>query len=79
MGVVLIERRDDGIARVVINRPNKRNALNDEVRHALIAELPVLLRDETVHALVLTGGGHFCSGGDIASMDGLDSRERVFR
>ena len=51
MGVVLIDRRDDGIARVVINRPNKRNALNDEVRHALIAELPVLLRDETVHAL----------------------------
>ena len=31
MGVVLIERRDDGIA-LVINRPNKRNALNDEVR-----------------------------------------------
>ena len=75
MGVVVIDRQDDGIARVVINRPNKRNALNDEVRHALIAELPVLLSDETVHALVLTGeGGHFCSGGDIASMDGLDSR-----
>ena len=75
MGVVVIDRRDDGIARVVINRPNKRNALNDEVRHALIAELPVLLSDETVHALVLTGeGGHVCSGGDIASMDGLDSR-----
>lgn len=75
MGVVNIDRRDDGIARVAINRPDKRNALNDEVRATLIAELPGLLRDATVHALVLTGeGGHFCAGGDIASMEGLDSK-----
>lgn len=74
MGAVNIVRRDDGIARVAINRPDKRNALNDEVRHKLIAELPGLLRDDAVHALVLTGeGGHFCAGGDIASMEGLDS------
>jgi 2-(1,2-epoxy-1,2-dihydrophenyl)acetyl-CoA isomerase len=75
MGVVNIDRRDDGIASVAINRPDKRNALNDEVRATLIAELPGLLRDATVHALVLTGeGGHFCAGGDIASMEGLDSK-----
>ena len=75
MGAVNIDRRDDGIARVAINRTEKRNALNDEVRHTLIAELPGLLRDDAVHALVLTGeGGHFCAGGDIASMKGLDSK-----
>ncbi|HCH56214.1 MAG TPA: hypothetical protein DEV64_03910, partial [Rhodospirillaceae bacterium] len=75
MGAVNIDRRDDGIARVAINRTEKRNALNDEVRHTLIAELTGLLRDDAVHALVLTGeGGHFCAGGDIASMEGLDSK-----
>ena len=75
MAVVNIERRTDGIARVAINRPDKRNALNDEVRNTLIAELPGILGDEAVHALVLTGeGGHFCAGGDIASMEGLNSK-----
>ncbi len=75
MGAVNIYCRDDGVARVAINRPDKRNALNDEVRATLIAELPRLLRDEAVHALVLTGeGGNFCSGGDIGSMEGLDSK-----
>lgn len=75
MAAVTIERRPDGIARVAINRPDKRNALNDEVRNSLIAELPGLLGDEAVHALVLTGeGGHFCAGGDIASMEGLDAK-----
>lgn len=74
MNVVNIERRD-GIARVAINRPDKRNALNDDVRNLLIAELPKLLGDDAVRAIVLTGeGGHFCAGGDIASMEKLDSK-----
>ena len=74
MAAVNVERRADGIARVAINRPDKRNALNQEVRSALIAELPVLLADDAVHAVLLTGeGGHFCAGGDIATMEGLDA------
>jgi len=75
MAAVNIERRADCIGRVAINRPDKRNALNDEVRKMLIAELPKLIVDAGVHAIVLTGeGGHFCAGGDIASMEGLDSK-----
>jgi 2-(1,2-epoxy-1,2-dihydrophenyl)acetyl-CoA isomerase len=75
MAVVNIERRADGIGRVAINRPEKRNALNDEVRNTLIVELPMLFADDAIHAVLLTGeGGHFCAGGDIASMEGLDSK-----
>jgi len=75
MAVVNIERRADGIGRVAINRPDKRNALNDDVRNTLISELPKLFGDDAVHAILLTGeGGHFCAGGDIASMEGLDSK-----
>lgn len=74
MAVINVQRRDDGVARIAINRPDKRNALNDDVRNALIAELPKLLGDAAVHAVVLTGeGGHFCAGGDIASMEKLDA------
>lgn len=74
MAVVNVELPGNGIARVAINRPDKRNALDDDVRNALIAELPALLQDDAVHALVLTGeGGHFCAGGDIASMEKLST------
>ena len=71
MAVVNIERRTDGIARVAINRPDKRNALNDEVRNTLIAELPGILGDEAVHALVLTGeGGNFAPAGTLPAWKG---------
>ncbi len=74
MAVVNVEHRPDGLVRIGLNRPEKRNALNDDVRKRLIAVLPELLADPCVHALVLTGEqGHFCSGGDIDSMEGLDT------
>ena len=75
MAAVNVERRANGIARIAINRPDKRNALNDEVRNTLIAELPAVLADDAVHAILFTGeGGHFCAGGDIASMEGLNAK-----
>src|SRR5919112_3456465 len=57
------------IALVTLNRPEKRNALNDE----LVAALKEALRDadarETVRAVVLTGAGaDFCSGADLSAL-----------
>lgn len=73
MAVINAERRGDGIARIALNRPARRNALDDEVRNALTTLLPEVLADESVHALLLTGeDGHFCAGGDITTMEGLD-------
>ena len=75
MATVTVDRRADGIARVAINRPDKRNALNADVRNELLEELPKVLFDDAVHAVVFTGeGGHFCAGGDIASMEGLSAQ-----
>ncbi len=75
MAAVNIECRADGIARIAINRPEKRNSLNEEVRRTLITEIPGVLADTEVHAIVITGeGGHFCAGGDIVSMEGLDAK-----
>jgi len=60
---------DDGIAIVTLNRPEVRNAINDEMRAELIAVLERIGTDEEVRAVVLTGAGKsFCSGGDIAGM-----------
>lgn len=60
---------ESGVARVTLNRPEKRNALNDE----LIAGLKEALRDadarEDVRAVLLKGAGaDFCSGADLSAL-----------
>ena len=60
---------EGSIARITMNRPEKRNALNDE----LIAGLKEALRhadhNEEVRAVVLSGAGSdFCSGADLAAL-----------
>jgi 2-(1,2-epoxy-1,2-dihydrophenyl)acetyl-CoA isomerase len=73
MSLVISETAAPGIARIAINRPDKRNAASPEVRDALIEALGKALRDPVVHAIVFgSTGGHFCAGGDIDSMAGVD-------
>ena len=65
---------DGAFARVTLNRPEKRNALNDE----LIAGLKDALRrahdDDEVRAIVVTGAGSdFCSGADLAQLQKIAS------
>ena len=63
----------DGVAVIALNRPERRNAINDAMRGDLIATLDWADRSPDVRALVITGNGKgFCSGGDIAAM-----RERL--
>lgn len=65
--LVLIER-DEAIARVVLNRPDRRNALNDELVTALDDVLRELSAASWCRAVVLTGAGKaFCAGGDMAA------------
>jgi len=79
--VVLLDRPAAYVARLRINRPDKRNAIDYDVRQGFIDALPALLADGQTRALVLGGmQGVFSAGGDIASMDGLDeegARERM--
>ena len=75
MALVKSETAPDGIVVIALDRTDKRNALNAELRRDLIAAVGTALADDAVHAIVLTGaGGHFCAGGDIDSMNGLSPR-----
>jgi enoyl-CoA hydratase/carnithine racemase len=61
----------DGIATLTLNRPDKMNAISDDLRTELIDALDALGRDNSVRALVFTGAGKgFCAGGDIGGMKG---------
>jgi 2-(1,2-epoxy-1,2-dihydrophenyl)acetyl-CoA isomerase len=58
----------DGILRLVLNRPAKRNALDDGMVAGLIRAVEQAGQDEAVRAITITGSGeHFCGGFDIVS------------
>jgi enoyl-CoA hydratase/carnithine racemase len=60
----------DGIATLTLNRPDKRNAMNDAMRGEFVRALERVTTDKAIRALVLTGAGKgFCAGGDIAGME----------
>lgn len=64
---VLLEAKQDGIATLVMNRPERLNALNTELVTALDDALGRLAKDGSVRVVVLTGAGRaFCAGGDLA-------------
>jgi methylglutaconyl-CoA hydratase len=60
----------EGAIRIItLNRPEKRNALNDELIAALKAALREADADESLRAIVIRGAGKdFCSGADLASI-----------
>lgn len=74
--VVLLDRPAPRVARLLINRPEKRNAIDYAVRQALIEQLTSLLADGSTRAVVLGGvGGLFSAGGDLPSMLGLTEEQ----
>ena len=65
---------DSGVARITLNRPEKRNALNDELIAGLKEALRSADRDENVRAIILAGAGEdFCSGADLAALQKIST------
>jgi methylglutaconyl-CoA hydratase len=63
---VILFDQQDGIAKITLNRPEKRNALNDEVVTGLQDALDRTAKDKSVRVVLIQGAGRdFCSGLDI--------------
>ena len=62
---------DGAVAKVVLNRPEKLNALTVEMRQGLCDIFARLRYDDAVRAIIVTGAGRgFCSGADVDRMAG---------
>ncbi len=62
----LLASVEGGVGTLTLNRPERRNALSQEMLEALGRAIPLLDQDPEVGCLVITGsGGAFCSGGDV--------------
>jgi len=64
--------REGHVGIVTLDRPKRRNALSPAFRDMLSEVLAAAMDDKECRVVVITGaGGHFCSGGDIVSFEGM--------
>lgn len=67
---------EGGVARIVLCRPDRKNAFNDPMWRELLAAMDGVLADRRARAVVLTGaGGNFTAGADVALIEGSEREE----
>src|SRR5579883_1535084 len=72
---LLVETRGEA-AHLILNRPEKRNALSLELLHQLEATQNHIAGDRTIRAVIVAAAGPvFCSGHDLGEMTGRDRDE----
>jgi 2-(1,2-epoxy-1,2-dihydrophenyl)acetyl-CoA isomerase len=70
-----VSRDDRGALTLRLNRPDKRNAIDDETMFELIGAIEAAGTDENVRVIVVEGAGeHFCSGADIVARNERSDR-----
>src|SRR5580692_10516203 len=63
---ILVERPDPRVARIVMNRPEARNAQNLQMTYDLNAAFDDAVQDDAVKVVILAGSGpHFSAGHDL--------------
>jgi enoyl-CoA hydratase len=63
---IVVERPDAAIARIVMNRPEARNAQNLQMTYDLNAAFDAAVQDDAVKVIILAGSGpHFSAGHDL--------------
>jgi 2-(1,2-epoxy-1,2-dihydrophenyl)acetyl-CoA isomerase len=66
--VLLVERDDSGVGRIVLDRPEARNALTVEMRDGITDAVREFRADPEVRVVLITGAGDaFCAGMDLSA------------
>src|SRR5215471_863896 len=65
----VLEKREANIVTLILNRPERMNALNGELVVALNESLARVHTDDSINVVVIAGAGRgFCAGGDLAAI-----------
>lgn len=78
---VLLVTSESGVAKLVLNRPERRNAIGTQMVNELCWALDDARDDAAVRSIVITGAGNsFCAGGDFQQMTaGAEAGELPFK
>ena len=77
METLVLERADNGVVTLTLNRPERKNAINAAMWNELLAVFREVADAPTDRVLVITGaGGAFCSGADLSG-GGDDTRHEL--
>jgi len=76
MSDLVTVKRDGATIQVILNRPERRNALDLPTLIELLARVNEAARDQGAHVVVLHGAGEgFCSGADLGTLGELSEQE----
>jgi enoyl-CoA hydratase/carnithine racemase len=71
---------DQAVRTLTLNRPQKRNAIDIDLRIALAEAIEDAGHNDGVRVIILTGAGPaFCSGGDISTMERMAPKAALAR
>ena len=69
--IILEKDPVEHIARITINRPDRRNALHDDATDEMGQAIDDVAADDEIRVLIITGSGQaFCAGGDLNALKG---------
>ena len=75
--VIIVDEPANGVRRITLNRPEKRNALNHALRGQLLAALEAADQDDTIRVMIVRGAGKcFSAGYDLGG--GNEGQELPF-
>ncbi|MDX1415713.1 MAG: enoyl-CoA hydratase-related protein [Candidatus Promineifilaceae bacterium] len=74
----IIYKKQDSVATITMNRPERRNAMNLAMNSELLDAFELTAADEEVRAVLVTGAGKgFCSGADLTMFQPVPTPEQL--
>lgn len=78
MSLIAVDRTGD-VTRVMLNRPDKANALNPDMTEALLDAVSAAAGDGTRLLVLDAAGRHFCAGFDLGDLDEVGDGDLLLR